>query len=114
MPTARYRGAMPRLDDDALAHLAALARLDLDPARRDAVRADLEKLLGYVDRMEAYDDPLVAPLRHPAHDGAPQDARALRRDEPGADAAAGPDALDPELARRDGRVVVPRTVDADG
>jgi aspartyl-tRNA(Asn)/glutamyl-tRNA(Gln) amidotransferase subunit C len=105
---------MPRLDDADLEHLAALARLDLDPTRRDALRADLEKVLGYVDRLAAFDDPSVAPLRHPAHDGAPLDVRRLRRDDLDPNA---PDASSPigaAVERRDGRVVVPRTVDADG
>lgn len=103
---------MPHLDDAELAHLASLARLDLDPARRDALRADLEKVLGYVDRLAGFDDPTAQPLRHPAHDGAPVDVRDLRRDQPG---PTGPGAaLDATLERREGRVVVPRTVEADG
>lgn len=102
---------MPHLDDADLDHLAALARLDLDPARRDGLRADLEKVLGYVDRLAGFDDPSTEPLRHPAHDGAPLNVRDLRRDEP--DPAA-PTAFDAGLERREDRVVVPRTVDADG
>lgn len=104
---------MPHLDDDALDHLAALARLDLAAGDRDALRGDLERVLAYVDRLAAFDDAAVAPLRHPAHDGAPLAPEALRRDElAGARAGTATDALDPGLARRDGRVVVPRTVDA--
>lgn len=105
---------MPHLDDADLDHLGALARLDLDPARREALRADLEKILGYVDRLADFDDPSIAPLLHPAHDGAPQGVRTLRRDEPDPDAANAPTALDPAVVLREGRVVVPRTVDADG
>ena len=105
---------MTHLDDADLDHLAALARVDLEPARRDALRADLEKILGYVDRLAGYDDPSAEPLRHPAHDGAPLDARALRRDEPDPDAPTAPTAFAAAVERREGRVVVPRTVDADG
>ncbi len=101
---------MPHLDDADLDHLAALARLDLDPSRRDGLRADLEKVLGYVERLADFDDPSVAPLRHPAHDGAPQAIGALRRDAPEYTDGA----LDATLDRRDGRIVVPRTIDANG
>ena len=105
---------MPHLDDAELDHLAALARLDLEPDRRAALRADLEKVLGYVDRLAEFDDPSVEPLRHPAHDGAPVDVRALRRDEPAPATPAPATAFDATVERRDARVVVPRTVDADG
>ncbi len=105
---------MPHLDDADLDHLAALARIELDPAQRGDVRADLEKILGYVDRLAGFDDPSTLPLRHPAHDGAPLDVRALRRDEPTLDAATAPTAFDASVKLREGRVVVPRTVDADG
>lgn len=105
---------MPHLDDAELDHLAALARLDLDPARRAGLRADLERILGYVDRLAAFDDPSLEPLTHPAHDGAPLAVDALRRDEPDPRAPSAPAALDPATELRDGRVVVPRTVDADG
>ena len=104
---------MPHLDDAELDHLAALARLDLDPAHRDGLRADLERILGYVDRLADFDDPSAEPLRHPAHDGTPLDVRALRRDEPDPNAPSPSSTFDAATERREGRVVVPRTVDAD-
>lgn len=101
------------LDDAHLDHLAGLARVALAVGERDAVRADLERVLDYVARLAAFDDPAVAPLRHPAHDGAPLEPAALRADvAPASDEE--PSALDPALERREGRVVVPRTVDVDG
>jgi aspartyl-tRNA(Asn)/glutamyl-tRNA(Gln) amidotransferase subunit C len=105
---------MARLDDRDLDALAHLARLDLTGVDRAALRADLERVLGYVDRLEAFDDPTVEPLRHPA-------LGAAAAVEP---AALRPDAIVPGLATsdvealapawRDGRVEVPRTVDQDG
>jgi len=107
---------VPHLDDRDLDALAQLARLDLAGADREALRHDLERILTYVDRLASVDDPNVAPLRHPAHaDGASEapDAAGLRADEPVAGlTAADLAALTPEW--RDGWVVVPRTVDADG
>lgn len=105
---------MPHLDDADLEHLAALARLDLEPSGRGALRSDLERVLGYVDRLADYDDPSAEPLRHPAHDGTPLDVRALRRDERAQDPATAPEPFDAAVERREGRVVVPRTVDGDG
>lgn len=106
---------MAHLDDADLDHLAGLARLAHPGGERETLRGDLERVLGYVARLEAFDDPTVAPLRHPAHDGAPLDPEALRADAASAAGRDGPGAaVDPALERRDGRVVVPRTVDADG
>jgi aspartyl-tRNA(Asn)/glutamyl-tRNA(Gln) amidotransferase subunit C len=103
-----------RLDDRDLDALAHLARLDLAGVDRVALRADLERVLGYVDRLEAFDDTSVEPLRHPT---------------PGAAAAVEPSGLRPDTpmpglptsvleasapAWRAGRFEVPRTVDQDG
>ena len=104
---------MATLDDDLLAGLAQLARLDLTGADRDGLRRDLERILGYVDRLASYDDLDVAPLRHPHLSGASVSPADLRADE----AIAGlPRARLAELAPawREGRVEVPRTVDQDG
>jgi aspartyl-tRNA(Asn)/glutamyl-tRNA(Gln) amidotransferase subunit C len=107
---------VPHLDDRDLDALAQLARLDLADADREALRGDLERILTYVDRLADVDDPSVAPLRHPAL-GATAidavDAAALRADVPVAGLpVAALAALAPEW--RDGWVVVPRTVDAEG
>jgi len=102
-----------KLDDDLLAGLAQLARLDLSDADRDGLRHDLERILGYVDRLASYDDPDVTPLRHPHLAGASVSPADLRADE----VLAGlPRALLAKLAPawREERVEVPRTVDQDG
>jgi aspartyl/glutamyl-tRNA(Asn/Gln) amidotransferase C subunit len=105
---------MARIDERDLDALAQLARLDLAGVDRVALRTDLERVLGYVDRLAAFDDPAIEPLRHPALGAAaavdPADLR--------------PDATTPGLATavveelapawREGRVEVPRTVDQDG
>jgi aspartyl-tRNA(Asn)/glutamyl-tRNA(Gln) amidotransferase subunit C len=101
---------MPHLDDADLEHLADLARLDLSGVDRAALRADLETVLDYVDRLAAVDDPSVAPLRHPTHDATLPTPDDLRADVARATTGALPAALE----RRGGRVVVPRTLDADG
>ena len=103
---------MPHLDDAQLQALTRLARLDLTTGEREALRHDLERILDYVDRLAAFDDPAAQPLRHPnAGDGA--ELTSLRSDVTltGLPRAA-LEALAP--AWRDDRVEVPRTVEQDG
>jgi len=103
---------VPHLDDAQLQALARLARLDLTAEERGALRHDLGRILDYVDRLAAFDDPLARPLRHPnVGDGTlPTDLRSdvtltgLPR--------TALEALAP--AWRDDRVEVPRTVEQDG
>ena len=46
-------------------HLARLARLSLSDADRDAVQADLERIIGMIDSMQAVATEGVAPLANP-------------------------------------------------
>ena len=50
---------------DALVHAAQLAHLDTDPARLDALCADIERVLGHVSAMRELDLEGVSPLVHP-------------------------------------------------
>ncbi len=51
--------------DIDLPHLCRLAQLALDGAEAEAARADLERIIGMVDRMQAFDTDGVEPLAHP-------------------------------------------------
>lgn len=53
------------LNADAVRRLATLARLDLDPAEQAALQADLNAVLGLIDRLQSVDTQGVAPLTHP-------------------------------------------------
>lgn len=53
------------LNADAVRRLATLARLDLDPAEQVALQADLNAVLGLIDRLQSVDTQGVAPLTHP-------------------------------------------------
>jgi aspartyl-tRNA(Asn)/glutamyl-tRNA(Gln) amidotransferase subunit C len=103
---------VPHLDDEQLLALTRLARLDLTAGEREALRHDLERILDYVDRLAAFDDPLTQPLRHP-NQGAGAEPAGLRSDvaRTGLPRSA-LQALAP--AWRDDRVEVPRTVEQDG
>ncbi len=103
---------VPHLDDEQLQALTRLARLETTAGEREALRHDLERILDYVDRLAAFDDPFAQPLRHPnAGDGA--EAAGLRDDVPLAGLPrTALEALAP--AWRDERVEVPRTVEQDG
>lgn len=113
------------ISDEQLQALATLAQLDLDEGR-EGLRADLERILAYVDRLERFDDPSVAPLRHPHAEGDGVSVEALRPDEPspyaleeGDGEGLGTPALDALAlealapAWREGRFKVPRTVDRE-
>jgi aspartyl/glutamyl-tRNA(Asn/Gln) amidotransferase C subunit len=108
---------VPHLDDERLQALARLARLDLTTADREALGADLERILDYVERLATFDDPTTEPLRHPNQGGSGEPAGVqpgdLRPDAPvdGLPRSA-LEALAP--AWRDDRVEVPRTVEQDG
>lgn len=54
------------LDDTALAHLADLARLELDDAERAALRVDLARLVDYLAHLQTVDVDGVEPLTRPA------------------------------------------------
>ncbi len=86
-------------------HLARLAALRLSDAERKAVRADLERIVAMVGRMQAVVTDGVAPLAHPL-----DAAQRLRRDEPTetvdrAHNQAGAPAI------RDGLYLVPRVIE---
>jgi len=113
---------VPHLDDEQLQALARLARLDLTTADREALGADLERILDYVERLAAFDDPSAEPLRHPNQGAAGEPAGlqpgGLQPDDLRPDAPldglprSALEALAP--AWRDDRVEVPRTVEQDG
>ena len=53
------------MTDINIDHLANLAQLELTGAEREAVRADLERIISMVDAMQAMATDDVEPLAHP-------------------------------------------------
>lgn len=93
------------LSDEEMAHLKTLARLELSDAETEAIKADLNKLLGYFESLNELETDGVEELARPvatanvfrpdaAHTGLTQEA---------ADALA--------VEAEDGFFKVPRTVD---
>ncbi|MFM7568302.1 MAG: Asp-tRNA(Asn)/Glu-tRNA(Gln) amidotransferase subunit GatC [Betaproteobacteria bacterium] len=53
------------LHAEEVQRLATLARLDLNPAEQAALLADLNAVLGLIDRLQSVDTQGVKPLTHP-------------------------------------------------
>jgi len=53
------------LHAEEVQRLATLARLDLNPAEQAALLADLNAVLGLIDRLQSVDAQGVEPLTHP-------------------------------------------------
>lgn len=64
-----------RISDEELAHLERLARLRIQPDERDAVRADLERVLAHLGTLSEVDVGGLEPMLRPVHvdDGTRQD-----------------------------------------
>lgn len=95
------------IDEAQVEHLARLARLELTPEEREAMRSDLNSILGYFEQLSAVDTEGVEEMQRPV-----DLVNVLREDLPGeVFAPAVVAALAPEM--QGGFVRVPRTVEAD-
>lgn len=56
-----------RITDEELAHLETLARLRIAPEEREAVRADLARVLAHLGALSAVDVSGVTPMLRPVH-----------------------------------------------
>lgn len=53
-----------QVDDALIDKLCRLSMLDFDAAEREEIKADLEKMIGFVDKLKELDTTGVAPLLH--------------------------------------------------
>lgn len=65
-----------QVNDELVAQLAHLARLEVKPEDKDAVKADLEKVLGFCEKLSEVDTEGVEPLIYMT-----DDTNVLRTDE---------------------------------
>ena len=84
--------------------LAGLARLHFDEAEKEGVRADLEKMISFVDKLNELDTKGVEPLLHPGGE-----KPVFREDKPGGMVTAEM-ALQSAARKKDGFFVVPAVI----
>ena len=53
-----------QVNEQLIDHLANLARLEFDPAAKQAMQADMEKIIGFVEKLNELDTTGVEPLRY--------------------------------------------------
>jgi aspartyl-tRNA(Asn)/glutamyl-tRNA(Gln) amidotransferase subunit C len=53
-----------KIDAKMVDNLAHLARLRFDDAEKESIRADLEKMVGFVEKLQSIDTTGVSPLLH--------------------------------------------------
>ena len=53
-----------KISIDEVDHVARLARLDLSAADKERMRSELDKILGYIDKLRALDTRDVLPTSH--------------------------------------------------
>lgn len=52
------------ITDALMDKLARLSRLQIDASQREAIRADLQRMVGFIDRLREVDTEGVEPLTH--------------------------------------------------
>jgi aspartyl-tRNA(Asn)/glutamyl-tRNA(Gln) amidotransferase subunit C len=67
-----------QVDDALIEKLSRLAMLDFDAAEKEEIKADLQKMIGFVDKLKELDTTGVEPLLHIT-----QEVNVLRDDVPG-------------------------------
>jgi aspartyl-tRNA(Asn)/glutamyl-tRNA(Gln) amidotransferase subunit C len=76
--TAFFYICSMQVDDALIDKLSRLAMLEFDAAGREEIKADLEKMIGFVDKLRELDTAGVEPLLHMAGE-----VNVLRDDVPG-------------------------------
>ncbi|RYZ56896.1 MAG: Asp-tRNA(Asn)/Glu-tRNA(Gln) amidotransferase subunit GatC [Chitinophagaceae bacterium] len=67
-----------QVDDALIDKLSRLAALDFDGSEREEIKADLEKMIGFIDKLKELDTTGIEPLLHMAGE-----VNVLRDDVPG-------------------------------
>jgi aspartyl-tRNA(Asn)/glutamyl-tRNA(Gln) amidotransferase subunit C len=53
-----------QVDEKLVEHLAHLSRLSFNDTEKEAIRKDMEKIIGFVEKLNELDTTGVQPLRH--------------------------------------------------
>ena len=93
------------LDEADVARIARLARIEIDPAKRTALAAELSNIMGWIEQLNEVDTDGVAPMT-----SAGDMTLALRTDEV-SDGDKVEDILKNAPEQQDGHFVVPKVVE---
>ncbi len=93
------------IDDDQVRAIARLARITVDASETAAVGADLGRILGFIQQMNAIDTAAVAPLSHPLEPRAPLRPDVVTEENHREEFQAGAPAVE------DGLYIVPKVID---
>ena len=55
---------MPRISDETMEYVGILAKLELTGEEREKARADMEKMLDYIDTLNELDTTGIEPMSH--------------------------------------------------
>ncbi len=67
-----------KVNDELIDKLANLARLDFNPEEKEEIKSDLQKMIGFIDKLNELDTTGVEPLLHMS-----DNINILREDETG-------------------------------
>ena len=95
---------MDRIDDDTLEYVGILAKLELDVDEKEAARSDMEKMLGFVEKMNELDTSGIVPMTHVF------DVKNVLRDDVVTNGDGSADALKNAPAQKEGQYMVPITI----
>lgn len=96
-----------QVNDALIEKLSRLAMLDFDAGEREEIKADLEKMIGFVDKLKELDTDGVEPLLHISGE-----VNVLRDDAPG-HALTRDEALQNAPLHQDGFFLVPKVIKKD-
>lgn len=96
-----------QVDDALIDKLSKLAMLEFDPGEREEIRTDLEKMIGFVDKLKELDTTGVEPLLHMAGQ-----VNVLRDDVPGG-MLSQEEAMQNAPLHNDGFFLVPKVIKKD-
>ena len=92
------------ITDETIAHVAELVKLEFDGERAAGIKADLLKILEYMDTMNALDTEGIMPMSHVLP------LKNVFREDLVTNGGGGADLLENAPCTKEGKFVVPKTV----
>ena len=95
---------MNRIDDETIEYVGILAKLELDGQEKEDAKADMEKMLTFVEKMNELDTSGVEPMSHVF------DVNNVLREDVVTNGDGSEDALKNAPKQKDGQYMVPITI----